>query len=153
MSLVKAVRGALTHQPARETSNGTLATIGMATSVKTLDAVAAGSLTNARAIAAAVPVINGKRFDQNAVNTLVQKLGNVVANEKELARLVPVVTEAAKAYEKSEQHRGKMATAIGQAHQKVAVLNSATQRNLYNSHADAAVQVTLNQSAYSNFAV
>lgn len=153
MSLVKAVRGALTYNPARETSNGTLATIGMGTSVKALDAVAKGGVKNAGAIASAVPVISGKRLDQKSVNNLVQKLGHVIADEKELARLVPVVTEAAKAYEKSEQHRGKMATAIGQAHQKVAVLNSATQRNLYNSHADAAVQVTLNQSAYSNFAV
>jgi hypothetical protein len=155
MGLMKAVQGALTVRHAPETSNTALATVNMGNSVNALQAIAVGGRQNSETLVKTTQVIGGKRLNQNQVTEMVHKLGRVVADEKELARLVPVVVEAAKAHEKAEAHRGKMAKAIGGAMQKVAVANSATQRELFNGHADAQVTVALNQSAYSgaNFGV
>lgn len=154
-ALTRAFRGAITYRPASDVSDTDLATTNMGNSVNNLNAIAIGGRRNTATMVKATQVVGGKRLNQGQVHTLVTSLGKVVADEKELARLVPIVTEAAKAHEKAEAHRGKMALAIGTASQNVAIGNAAVQRKLFNGHADAQVKVAMEQSAYSgaNFSV
>ena len=152
MGLVKALQSAMQPQHAPSQSNTAIAVTSLKTSAGAIQAIGKGSIKNAGAMAAVVPLIgsskNGKGIDQSKATSVAQRMGAISHDAAMLAAIEPVITKAAGDYIRAETSRVKIAKTIAAANQKVAVLNSKTQAEAFMGHVQAHAETNYYQSAY-----
>lgn len=148
MGLVKAVKSAITVKHVSEGSSNALATRSMGQSVKALDVVGKGNAQAAQTMTLATNVIGQDRTNQAQRHSLGKRLGELQAWAENMEDMKPIVLQAAKNYEKGHAAQAQMATAIARSSQKVALLNSTTQQQMYRDHSRTSMQLTTAQAAY-----
>ena len=147
-ALTNVLRSAMTRKHVSETGNTGLATQAMGTSVKALEIVANGNREGSQAMVIAANTIGKKNQTQAASAEVGKRMGQVKRWADQMEALKPMIEAGAKDFARGTKAQTSMAKTIGQTTRDMAVLNSATQYDMYKSHASANVQVAVNQSAY-----
>ena len=148
MGALSFIQSAMTRKHVSEVGNTGLATQSMGTSVKTLEIVASGNREGSQAMVLAANTIGKKNQTQAGSAEVGKRMGQVKRWADQMEALKPMIEAGAKDFARGTKAQTSMAKTIGQTTRDMAVLNSATQYDMYKGHAAASVQVAINQSAY-----
>ena len=147
-ALTNVLKSAMTRKHVSEVGNTGLATQSMGTSVKALEIVASGNREGSQAMVLAANTIGKKNQTQAGSAEVGKRMGQVKRWADQMEALKPMIEAGAKDFARGTKAQTSMAKTIGQTTRDMAVLNSATQYDMYKGHSAANVAVAVNQSAY-----
>jgi len=148
MGALSLIQSTMTRKHVSESGSTGLATQSMGTSVKALEIVASGNRAGSQAMVLAANTIGKKNQTQAGSAEVGRRMGQVKRWADQMEALKPMIEAGAKDFARGTKAQTSMAKTIGQTTRDMAVLNSATQYDMYKGHAAANVQLAVNQSAY-----
>jgi metal-dependent HD superfamily phosphatase/phosphodiesterase len=145
MGALTRMMGKLTAVNAPETLNTNISTIGMKTSAKAMKVLSDSGGQSATTLLGTVRHLDGRKMDQNAQRSVSRNMAAITAEAEILEELSPIVSEAAKAWEKGVKAKTKALQVVATASQNVAVLNAEAQTGMLVDHITAGNKISAAQ--------